>query len=53
MNFEGLCTGLDGMNAVRRGYFMGVNCLTAVRREIFLGVDGSDCVSFKVLFRLD
>ena len=52
MNFEGFYTLQNGMNAVRRGYFMGVNCLTAVRREIFLGVDGSDCVSFKVLFRV-
>ena len=52
MNFEGFYTLQNGMNAVRRGYFMGVNCLTAVRREIFWGVGGADCVSFKVLFRL-
>ena len=35
VNFEGFYTLQNGMNAVRRGYFMGVNCLTAVRREIF------------------
>ena len=35
MNFEGFCTGLDGMNAVRRGILLDENRLDAVRREYF------------------
>ena len=35
MNFEGFCTGSDGMNAVRRGILLDENRLDAVRREFF------------------
>ena len=52
MNFEGFCTGSDGMNAVRRGTLLDENRLDAVRREFFLGGCGAGCVSFKVLFRV-
>ena len=36
MNFEGFCTGSDGMNAVRQGILLDKNRLDAVRRD-FLG----------------